>query len=87
MYSWEALFTISTASRSAKFRYSIDGGTTWEELEHEVKDATNDESINLFFPYEVVADGELKLKVQVAKESSGSTMEVKYASAIIERKK
>ena len=84
---WEILFTMNTVSRSAKFRYSIDDGANWAVLSKEVKDKTNEETISIWFPYELAAAQEFKLKVQVAKEDAGSVMKCKFGSLVVERKK
>ena len=86
-YKFDVLFNIDTASRSAKFRYSIDNKVTWVEIEHESKDATNHEIINVFFPYPVATAKVLTIHLEVAKENAGSVLTCQYGSLAIDRKK
>ena len=51
---------MNTVSKSAKFRYSIDNGATWAVLTREVKDKTNENTIQIWFPYEITAAQEFK---------------------------
>ena len=86
-YKWEILFTMNVVNASAKFRYSIDDGATWATLSKEVKDKTNEETINIWFPYELTTAQVVKLRVQVAKENAGNEMVCKYGSLVCQRVK
>ena len=84
---WELLFTMNTVSKSAKFRYSIDDGATWSILTREIKDKTNENTIDIWFPHLISSAQEFKIKVQVAKEVAGSVMKCKYGSIVVKRVK
>jgi len=86
-YKWEILFTMNVQNASAKFRYSIDDGATWAVLSKEVKDKTNEETINIWFPYELTTAQVVKLRVQVSKENASNEMICKYGSLVVQRVK
>ena len=84
---WELLFTMNTVSKSAKFRYSIDDGATWSVLTREIKDKTNENTIDIWFPNPITTAQVFKIKVQVSKEDAGSVMKCKYGSIVVKRVK
>ena len=85
-YKHSATFTYSSTGRSAEFRFSLDGGTTWEVRTKEVKDTTNEEDTEALFPF-TYGGGTPRLRMQGRCESSSDTLKVIWASQILERKK
>ena len=85
-YKHSATFNYSSTGRSAEFRFSLDGGNTWEVRTKEVKDTTNEEDTEALFPFSY-GGGTPRLRMQARCESSSDTLVVKWASQILERKK
>jgi len=85
-YKHSATFNYSSTGRSAEFRFSLDGGNTWEVRTKEVKDTTNEEDTEALFPFSY-GGGTPRLRMQARCESSSDTLKVMWASQILERKK
>lgn len=85
-YKLSTSFTLDTAIHSALFRFSIDGGSNWDEITLEPSDATNKQSPTYFFPKDVLKDAGLSLILQARKEDAADVMMILYADVIIEKK-
>jgi hypothetical protein len=83
-YKHSVTFNHSSTSRSAEFRFSLDGGLTWDTRTREVKDTTNDEDTEALFPIEY-GGGTPRLRLQARCESASDTLTIKWASQILQR--
>ncbi len=79
-------FTLDSAIHSAFFRFSIDGGSTWDEITLEPSDVTNKQSPTYFFPKDVLKNAGVSLILQARKEDAADVMTILYADVIIEKK-
>ena len=79
-------FQYNKTGKSALFRWSLDGGTTWEDFSIEVKDITNKTSESYVFPL-THAGGTLDIKLEAGRESDAGILNIDYANIIVERKK
>ena len=84
-YKHSMTFTIDSTTKSLIFRFSLDGGATWEERSREVKDVTNVEDTESSFPLALGVEP-VHLRLQ-AKVESGATAVIKYASQVFEKKR
>jgi len=78
-------FKYSSKTNSAIFRWSLDGGTSWETFPIEVKDTTNVHASSYVFPY-MHSGGAFDIRMQATCENNGQTLDIKYANIIVERK-
>ena len=87
-YKHSITFKMSVVNKSAEFRFSLNGGTTWEERFLEVKDKTNIEDTESLFPMEVPQGGiDVHMKLEAKTETaSGEHLDIYYASQILEEK-
>jgi len=85
MVSFANTFTYSKTTKSAHFRTSTDGGTTWQEIRFEIKDVTNLETQNLIYPA-VFSSGVQELIIQAKVETTGDTLAIHYSDIVFERK-
>ena len=82
----ELIFTISTTSSSAMYRFSLDGGSTWSDtFMEEVQDRTN-VTVTDMNAIEGHPGGPIDIIIQAAKESASPTFTAKKAKIIVERK-
>ena len=79
------VWTYDTASRSAFYRWSADGGSTWKELSTEASDKTNTENFSYSFPKEL-PEGVVHMVLQARKENAADEMIVDHANLVVERK-
>ena len=79
------VWTFNTANRSAYYRWSADGGSTWKELSTEASDKTNTENFSYSFP-KSLSTGVIHLVLQARKELAGNEMIVQHANLVAERK-
>jgi len=79
-------FQYNKTGKSALFRWSLDGGSTWEDFSIEVKDITNKTSESYVFPL-THAGGTLDIKLEAGRESNAGILNIDYANIIVERKK
>ena len=86
-YKFSLTFAYSTSTRSAMFQWSLNGGTTWEEYELEVKDPNNKMPRTYEFPITRAQAGTIHLVLQAKCEGASDTLTIDYASIIAERKK
>ena len=75
----------NTISKSAYYRWSIDGGATWKENSIETKDKTNIENFSYVFP-KVLSNGPIHMILQARKEAANDVMTVHHANLVVERK-
>lgn len=78
-------FTYNSISKSAYFRWSIDGGTNWEEFSVEPKDFTDKKAMSYSFPYPYLG-GVMDIKLECKCEASSDTLDVLFANIVFERK-
>jgi len=71
-------------TKSEFFRFSLDGGSTWEESQTEPKDKTDKRYISYPFVRTQVS-GDLQLIIQARKEDVTGVMTVLFANAWIKR--
>jgi len=78
-------FTYNTTGKSAFFRWSIDGGTNWEEFSVEPKDVTDKKALSYDFPYEHLG-GAIDIRLEFKCESASNTLTVLFANLVFEQK-
>ena len=76
--------TMADTNDSALFRFSIDGGSSWEEFSKEAKDANDRVTADYFFPV-TGAGVPFHVILEVSKTSGGNTLDVHYANLVIKR--
>lgn len=79
-------WTYDRTNKSAFFRFSTDGETTWHEFVAEPKDKTDSNSFYYSFPIDHSLDGIIQVKVEGKKEATGGQMDINFADLWIERK-
>ena len=79
------LHTLNTTARSAYFRFSQDGGSTWVEVPREPKDTTDKDPRTLIQTV-VHTGGIMDIKVQARKEAAGDVLIIDALNIIFERK-
>jgi len=85
-YSFSMSFKYSTTSRSAFFRFSIDGGNHWYEFAREPKDTTDTYDMYYAFPYVESVDKVIDLVVQAKCENNSDTLTILFLDIVAERK-
>lgn len=87
-YSFSFTFNYGTTNKSAYFRFSTDGGTTWNEIRKEAKDVTDNIPLYYSFPVNFVQTGtdNIVLIVEYRVETAGDVLNVSYMDVIVERK-
>jgi len=80
-----ATFTYDTITKSAYFRWSIDGGTNWEEFNVEPKDTTDKKALDYSFPMEHLG-GAKDIRLEYKCEADGNTLTVLFANLVFEQK-
>ena len=78
------VWNYDTANKSGKFRWSVDGGTTWLETSEEPKDKTDLRPFSVLFPVEH-SGGARQILLEAAREDDTHTMTMKYISVMYKR--
>lgn len=82
---FNALFSYSSTGRSAYFRASDDGGTTWTEIRKEAKDVSDTNGFDYSYPYSHTG-GDIHLKIEYRTERNGDILNVHGTNLVVERK-
>jgi len=77
--------TFDTTTKSEFYRFSLDGGTSWNEFTHEPSDQTDEEPFVYIFPKQYTSAEAVNFIVQARKEDTAGTMLVPFADAWIKR--
>ena len=77
-------YALTTALRSAFFRFSTDGGTTWNEWVSEPADSTDVVPLYYAYPFEHQG-GPLEIIFQSRLEQAGDSLTVNFLDLIFER--
>lgn len=85
-YKLAMTYSLDSTSSSAYMRFSIDGGSTWNEMVREPKDNTDKIMLAYGFPYEMVAPEIIDIVVEIRKENAGDILQVYYIDIVAERK-
>ncbi len=85
-FKFTLVYTYSTTNKSAYFRMSNDGGTTWVEVRREAKDSTDVMTGDFSYPHQHNG-GDIDLIIEYKTESTGDTLNVMGSNIVIERKK
>ena len=79
------LYSLDSASNSVYFRFSVDNGATWTEVNNEPKDTTN--KMPLTSSYVLVhAGGTMSIRVEAKKENAADVFVIYTADLMAERK-
>jgi hypothetical protein len=78
-------YTFDSTNQSAFFRFSINGGITWQEAVYEFSDVTDYYDGSYVFPYVATSTTPLHIILEARKETASNTMNVTYANASIKR--
>ena len=79
------LYSLDSASTSVYFRFSVDNGATWTEVNNEPKDTTN--KMPLTSSYVLVhAGGTMSIRVEAKKENASDVFTIYTADLMVERK-
>ena len=81
-YKFSLTYTLDTTTRSAHFRFSTDGGTTWVEFENEPKDSHDASPFAYFFPKTLTAQNHKDIIVEMSKENAGDNLIVLFLDII-----
>ena len=84
-YKFIMTYNHSTTTKSAYFRFSLDGGTTWNEVRKEVKDVTDNIPVYYGFPV-VHPGGDIDLVIEYRTEVDGNVLNVSFIDIVVERK-
>ena len=79
------LFSYSSITRSAFFRFSSDGGVSWREVRQESKDLT-DNIASTYVTTAVHTTGDLGIQVEYRAEADADILNVAAMDIIIDRK-
>jgi len=85
-YKQSITYNMDVPNRSVIFRFSLDGGVTWEERSKEVKDAANIEDTEMFFPFVEVSAFTPHYLIEARVVNTSDTCTIIYASHVLERK-
>jgi len=80
-----ATYNINAANNSAVGRFSLDGGSTWEQFSRESKDSTDRITIDYNFPIDFAAGVPIDVVLQLRKETDTNTMQVFFMNLWIQR--
>ena len=80
-------YSLNSTNTSAFFRFSMDGGTTWNETRKEPKDNTDKLMVDYSFPFEQNANQVVDIVVQARKETAGDIMEIYFLDLVYEWKR
>jgi hypothetical protein len=79
------IWKLDTTTKSGMLRYSLDGGSTWQEFQSEPKDKTNDNA-NVFGMTINHSGGPIDIRIDMTRESGTNAMDCSRSEIIIERK-
>lgn len=77
---------FNRTNNSAYFRFSTDGGSTWNEFVKEPKDSTDSNAEYYAFPVDITSESVLDLRVEGHKETGAGTLDVRFLDLWVERK-
>jgi len=83
--SQSMLYSLNSTTTSAYFRFSLDGGSNWNEIRREPKDNT-DTLPSAYTSTYVHTGGVFEVIIQSRKESAGDILTVAILDVIFERK-
>ena len=79
------VWNYNLTNKSGKFRWSVDGGTTWLETSEEPKDKTDLRPFSIVFPVEHIGGGARQILLEATRENDTHTMTMKYTSVLFKR--
>jgi len=79
-------FNYNTTTRSAYFRFTVDGGISWNEVRKEAKDVTDNNAVFYAFPITHIPGDNIDLQVEYRTESNGNVLKVSFIDVVAERK-
>jgi len=87
-YKFSMTWNYNSTTKSAYFRFSTDGGVTWNEVRKEAKDVTDNYPVFYAFPYVFTQTGtdDIDLIVEYRTETNGDVLNVSYIDIVAERK-
>jgi hypothetical protein len=80
-----AMFTMSSISQSAYFRFSLDNGVTWREVIEENKDLSDVRPLAYSFMFPVT-NNTLDIQIQTRVENTGPTLTIQDMTVMVDRK-
>ena len=84
LMAMSATYEINSTGNSVQARFSLDGGSTWENFSRESKDSTDRQSMDYLFP--VNLSGAYDFVFQMKKENASNALQVHFANLWLERK-
>jgi hypothetical protein len=76
--SFSLQFNMDSTNRSFMYRFSTDGGATWGAIyQHESKDKSNTDVVEVFDIWEHTAIGTIDVRCQVTRESAADCLVLK----------
>ena len=84
-YKFSMTYNYNATTRSSFFRFTVDGGVSWNEMRREPKDGTDNVPLFYAFPYAHVG-GDIDLRVEYRCENNGDTLNVQFIDIVAERK-
>ena len=78
------IWKLDTTTKSGMLRYSIDGGTTYQEFQSEAKDKTNDNA-NTFGLTVDHTGGSFEIFLDMTRESGTNAMDCSRCEIIVQR--
>ena len=78
------VWNYNLTNKSGKFRWSIDGGTTWLETSEEPKDKTDLRPFSVTFPVNH-GGGARQILLDASRENDTHTMTIKYVAVSYKR--
>ena len=87
-YKFSMMWNYNTTTKSAYFRFSTDGGVTWNEVRKEAKNVTDNYPDYYAFPVQFNQTGtdDMDLVVEYRTEVDGDVLNVSYSDIVIDRK-
>lgn len=87
-YKFSMTWNYNNTTKSAYFRFSTDGGVTWNEVRKEAKDVTDNYPAYYAFPVQFTQIGadNIDLIVEYRTETDGDVLNVSYMDIVVERK-
>jgi hypothetical protein len=84
LFDISATYLLDTASASTEARFTLDGGSTWENYSKESADTSDRTTIAYNFPLDLVGGVPIDYIFQMKKEATG-TLEVFFMNIWIQR--
>ena len=84
-YNMAITWHYDRTNASAYFRFSLDGGLSWQEFTLEPQDSTDHGTLDYSFPKVVSSAEPLDLRVEAKKETGSGTMAVSHSDVWIQR--